>query len=97
MSNEIKIKSDVFNEAANILTQINMSLSNSINKMNIETKKLASTWDSKSGNRFNGKNKILITNMKILNDGIGQLALELNNINSAYEKIDKSIAYKLSF
>ena len=97
MSNEINIKSDVFYEVVSLLKQINISLDYSINKINIEGNKLANTWDSKSGSNFNEKHKKLISNMKLLSNGIGDLAVELNNINSIYEETDNLISSKISF
>lgn len=95
MSNEIKIKIDVFNEAVSLLKQINSSLNESINKINVEGNKLYNTWDSRSGKNFNYKNKKLISNMKSLNNNIQDLSVELNNVNSTYQQMDNSIASRI--
>lgn len=95
MSNEIKIKIDVFNEAVSLLKQINFSLNESINKINAEGNKLYNTWDSRSGKNFNYKNKKLISNMKSLNNNIQDLSVDLNNVNSTYQQMDNSIASRI--
>lgn len=97
MAIEIKVKSDVFYESISLLNEINISLNDSINKINKESNKLSSTWDSKSGSNFVAKNKKLILNMKLLNNSIGDLAAELNNINLAYEQMDSLIKSKIGF
>jgi len=97
MSNEMKIKSDVFYEAVSLLKQVNTSLDCSINKINIEGNKLANTWNSKSGSDFNAKNKKFISNMKLLSNAIGDLAVDLNKVNSTYKQMDTLIASKIGF
>ncbi|NLL30022.1 MAG: hypothetical protein GX258_03075 [Clostridiales bacterium] len=97
MSSEVKIKSYAFYEAVSLLNQVNASLNCSINKINKEGNKLANTWNSKSGSNFNLKNKKLISNMKLLSNGIGDLAAELNKANSGYQQMDNFIASKIGF
>lgn len=96
MINEIKIKSDKFDEAVRSLKLIGSTLDNVNKKLVNSGNSIGNTWEGKSGENFISINKKLCENINNLSESINTLADQLKNVNEAFEETDRTIMSKVT-